>query len=35
MRFDDKGQAYGQTVYAAQVKNGVPQVVMTGKIAKP
>jgi branched-chain amino acid transport system substrate-binding protein len=35
MRFDDKGQAYGQTVYAAQVKSGVPQVVMTGKIAKP
>ena len=35
MKFDDKGQAYGQTVYAAQVRNGVPHVVMTAKIAKP
>ena len=35
MRFDEKGQAYGQTVYAAQVKGGVPHVVMTAKIAKP
>jgi branched-chain amino acid transport system substrate-binding protein len=33
--FDEKGQAYGQTVYAAQVKSGVPHVVMTAKIAKP
>jgi branched-chain amino acid transport system substrate-binding protein len=35
IRFDEKGQAYGQSVYAAQVRNGVPQVVMTAKIAKP
>ncbi len=35
IKFDEKNQAYGQTVYAAQVRNGVPQVVMTAKIAKP
>ncbi|HZQ59754.1 MAG TPA: ABC transporter substrate-binding protein [Casimicrobiaceae bacterium] len=35
IRFTDKHQAYGQTVYAAQVKNGVPQVVKTATIAKP
>jgi branched-chain amino acid transport system substrate-binding protein len=35
IKFDEKNQAYGQTVYAAQVRSGVPQVVMTAKIAKP
>ena len=35
IKFTDKGQAYGQTVYAAQVKNNVPQVVKTATIAKP
>ena len=35
IRFDDKHQAYGQTVYLAHVKNGVPEVVATAKIAKP
>jgi len=35
IRFDAKGQAYGQTVYLANVKNGVPEVVATAKIAKP
>lgn len=35
MKFDEKHQAYGQTVYLALLKNGVPEVVATGKIAKP
>jgi branched-chain amino acid transport system substrate-binding protein len=35
IRFTDKGQAYGQDVYLALVKNGVPEVVKTAKIAKP
>ncbi|MEO6565501.1 MAG: ABC transporter substrate-binding protein [Casimicrobiaceae bacterium] len=35
IKFDDKNQAYGQTVYLALVKNGVPQVVTTAKINKP
>ena len=35
IRFDGKHQAYGQTVYLAHVKGGVPQVVETAKIAKP
>jgi ABC-type branched-subunit amino acid transport system substrate-binding protein len=35
IRFDAKGQAYGQNVYLANVKNGVPEVVATAKIAKP
>ena len=35
IKFDDKHQAYGQTVYLAHVKGGVPQVVETAKIAKP
>jgi branched-chain amino acid transport system substrate-binding protein len=35
IKFDAKHQAYGQTVYLAHVKGGVPQVVATGKIAKP
>ena len=35
IKFDDKHQAYGQTVYLAHVKGGVPEVVATAKIAKP
>jgi branched-chain amino acid transport system substrate-binding protein len=35
IKFDGKHQAYGQTVYLAHVKGGVPQVVETAKIAKP
>jgi branched-chain amino acid transport system substrate-binding protein len=35
IRFDAKHQAYGQTVYLAHVKNGVPEVVETAQIAKP
>jgi branched-chain amino acid transport system substrate-binding protein len=35
IRFNEKHQAYGQTVYLAEVKNGVPQVVKTAKIEKP
>ena len=35
IKFDGKHQAYGQTVYLAHVKNGVPEVVATGQIAKP
>lgn len=35
IKFDDKNQAYGQTVYLAWVKNGVPEVVKTATIAKP
>lgn len=35
IRFDEKHQAYGQTVYLALVKNGVPQVVKTARISKP
>ena len=35
IRFNDKHQAYGQTVYLAQVRNGVPVVVKTAKIEKP
>ncbi|MCC6194505.1 MAG: ABC transporter substrate-binding protein [Burkholderiales bacterium] len=35
MKFDDKRQAYGQTVYLAHIRNGVPEVVATAKIAKP
>jgi branched-chain amino acid transport system substrate-binding protein len=34
IKFDDKHQAYGQTVYLAHVKGGVPEVVATAKIAK-
>lgn len=33
--FDAKNQAYGQDVYLALVKNGVPEVVRSAKIAKP
>ena len=35
IRFDAKNQAYGQTVYLANIKGGVPEVVATAKIAKP
>jgi branched-chain amino acid transport system substrate-binding protein len=35
IRFDQKNQAYGQDVYLALVKNGVPEVVRTARIAKP
>ena len=35
IKFDGKHQAYGQTVYLAHVKGGVPQVVETAKISKP
>ena len=35
IKFDDKHQAYGQTVYLALVKNGVPEVVETATIGKP
>ena len=35
IRFDEKHQAYGQTVYLALVKNGVPEVVKTARITKP
>ena len=35
IKFDDKHQSYGQTVYLAHVKGGVPEVVATAKIAKP
>jgi branched-chain amino acid transport system substrate-binding protein len=35
MKFDDKHQAYGQTVYLAHVRNGIPEVVETAKISKP
>ena len=35
IKFDDKHQAYGQTVYLAHVKNGIPDVVETAKISKP
>jgi branched-chain amino acid transport system substrate-binding protein len=35
IKFDEKHQAYGQTVYLSLVKNGVPEVVETAKIAKP
>lgn len=35
MKFDAKHQAYGQTVYLAHVKGGIPEVVDTAKIAKP
>ena len=35
IRFDAKNQAYGQTVYLANIKAGVPEVVATAKIAKP
>ena len=35
IKFDAKHQAYGQTVYLSLVKNGVPDVVETAKIAKP
>ena len=35
IKFDEKNQAYGQTVYLALVKNGVPQVVKSATIAKP
>lgn len=34
IKFDDKHQAYGQTVYLAHVHNGVPEVVKTATIAK-
>jgi branched-chain amino acid transport system substrate-binding protein len=35
IKFDDKHQAYGQTVYLARVANGVPEVIETAKISKP
>jgi len=35
IRFNEKNQAYGQDVYLALVKNGVPEVVRTARIAKP
>jgi branched-chain amino acid transport system substrate-binding protein len=35
IRFDEKNQAYGQDVYLALVKNGVPEVVKTARITKP
>jgi branched-chain amino acid transport system substrate-binding protein len=35
IKFDAKHQAYGQTVYLAHVKKGVPEVVETATIAKP
>ena len=35
IRFNEKNQAYGQDVYLALVKNGVPEVVKTARIAKP
>ncbi len=35
IQFDEKNQAYGQTVYLALVKNGVPEVIKTARIAKP
>ena len=35
IRFDAKNQAYGQDVYLAVIKNGVPEVVTTARIAKP
>lgn len=35
IKFTDKNQAYGQTVYLALVKNGVPEIVSTAQIAKP
>ena len=35
IKFDEKNQAYGQTVYLALVKNGVPEVVKSARIAKP
>jgi branched-chain amino acid transport system substrate-binding protein len=35
IKFDAKHQAYGQTVYLAHVKSGIPEVVETAKIAKP
>jgi branched-chain amino acid transport system substrate-binding protein len=35
MKFSDKHQAYGQTVYLARVKGGVPEVVASAQIAKP
>lgn len=35
IQFNEKNQAYGQDVYLALVKNGVPEVVKTARIAKP
>jgi len=35
IKFDEKHQAYGQTVYLAHIRNKVPLVVKTAKIAKP
>jgi branched-chain amino acid transport system substrate-binding protein len=35
IRFDAKNQAYGQDVYLAKIKGGVPEVVETAKISKP
>jgi branched-chain amino acid transport system substrate-binding protein len=35
IKFDDKHQAYGQTVYLAHVRTGVPEVVDTATVAKP
>ena len=35
IRFDEKNQAYGQDVYLALIKNGVPEVVKSAKISKP
>ena len=35
IKFNEKHQAYGQTVYMAQIRNKVPVVVKTAKIARP
>ncbi len=35
IRFDEKHQAYGQTVYMAQIRNKVPVVVKAAQVAKP
>jgi branched-chain amino acid transport system substrate-binding protein len=35
IRFDAKNQAYGQNVYLALIKGGVPEVVATATISKP
>jgi branched-chain amino acid transport system substrate-binding protein len=35
IKFTEKGQAYGQEVFLAHVKNGVPEVVKTARISKP
>lgn len=35
IKFNEKHQAYGMTVYMAQIRNRAPAVVKTAKIAKP